>query len=523
MLCNLHLPMETRFLATVTSSKKQQGQSQGSRSWFFAYSSVVASVLLFSIDNTIVTDIQPFIIEAFQDTAKLPWIGVSFSLGAITILPLGKAYGIFNIKWLFLLCVIVFEVGNVVCGAAPNMNTIIVGRVISGVGGSSVYSGALTYVSIMTGKDERPLYLAGGAAMWGIGSVIGPVIGGAFAVSNATWRWAFYINVVVAALLAIPFALCLPNHDPIETMSMGQKMRTQDWIGIITFAAGSACFTMALTFGGVVFPFNSGSIITLWVMTGVLLIAFILVTIYYPGVSSKHRMYPVHFIKRMELNILQGDDAILAAVRILSLICMIVAFAVLNGALMPKLGYYMPWYLFGNATILAGSALMYTITAETPTSQIYGYTALIGVGIGSFLTAGFAVVQALVPVADVNNAVGFMSIGQIFGAITFLAMAGPVFQNVGFQKLSAILPAASVEEVQGLAAGTSSVLFQSLNGATRIQVVEQVTLAMRNGFAVLIAGAALGFISAMFLNRCQFRSVKQCENSISCLPRGTCR
>jgi MFS family permease len=269
------------------------------------------------------------------------------------------------------------------------MNAIIVGRVISGVDVSGVYSGALTYVSVMTGKNERPIYLAGGAAMWGVGSVIGPVIGGTFAVSNAIWRWSFYINVVVASLLAIPFVFCLPNHDPMKNMSLFQKLRTQDWIGIAVFAAGSACFTMAIMFGGVVYPFNSGSEIALWVMTGVLLIVFVLVTIYHPGVTAENKMYPAHFAKRMELNNLQyqlffnseamiiaiyytpllfqltrGDDAMLAAIRILPLICMIVVFALLNGVLMPRLGYYMPWYLFGNATILVGSALMCKFTLE---------------------------------------------------------------------------------------------------------------------------------------------------------------
>lgn len=164
---------------------------------------------------------------------------------------------------------------------------------------------------------------------------------------------------------------------------LSKKLRTQDWISITIFAAGSACFTMAITFGGVVFPFNGGSEIALWVMTGVLLVAFILVTIYHPGVSAENKLYPAHFVKRMELNILQyelflasgsmmitvyytpllfqftrGDGALQAGVRILPLISMIVFFAIFNGALMPKLGYHTPWYVFGNAMILIGSSLM---------------------------------------------------------------------------------------------------------------------------------------------------------------------
>jgi hypothetical protein len=78
-------------------------------------------------------------------------------------------------------------------------------------------------------------------------------------------------------------------------------------------------------------------------------------------------------------------------------------------------------------------------------------------------------------------------------------MAGSLFQNIGFQKFAAILPDATSEQIQGLAAGASSALFQSLTGEIRDRVVEQVTLALRNGFAVLIGGAALGFVSSLFL------------------------
>lgn len=268
------------------------------------------------------------------------------------------------------------------CGAAPNMTALIVGRVIGGVGGSGVYAGGLTYISVTTNKHERPLYLAGIIVVWGVGSVLGPIIGGAFAASSATWRWAFYINLVVAGVLAPAFYFCLPNVNPMD-LPITKKLRTQDWIGITIFCAGSTCFTMAITFGGVVFPYNSGSEIALWVMTGVLLIVFVLVTIFHPGVSAENKLYPAHFVKRMELNILQyqlflasgsmmitvyytpllfqftrGDGPLKAGVRILPLIFMIVFFAIFNGALMPKLGYHMPWYVFGNAMILIGSSLM---------------------------------------------------------------------------------------------------------------------------------------------------------------------
>ena len=157
--------------------------------WAVAMATVLSTTFLFALDNTIVADIQPSIVNQFNDVERLPWFGVGFGLGSTAVLPWGKAYGVYSVKWLFLSTVILFETGSVVCGAAPNVYALIIGRVLAGVGGSGMYSGCLTYISVTTSNMERPMYMAGIAVAWGAGTVIGPIVGGAFAGSSATWRW----------------------------------------------------------------------------------------------------------------------------------------------------------------------------------------------------------------------------------------------------------------------------------------------------------------------------------------------
>jgi MFS family permease len=94
----------------------------------------------------------------------------------MVVLPLSKAYGIFSIRSLYLANILLFEVGSAVCGAAPNMNAMILGRVIAGVGGAGMYAGTLTYVAVCTSMEERAAYMAGSTAVWGIGTVLGPVV-----------------------------------------------------------------------------------------------------------------------------------------------------------------------------------------------------------------------------------------------------------------------------------------------------------------------------------------------------------
>lgn len=102
--------------------------------WILVVMSILSSIFLFSLDNTIVADIQPAIVETFGDVGKLPWLSVGFLLGAAsTNLIWGKLYTQFNSKWTYIGCVLFFEVGSAICGGANNMNTLIVGRTICGV------------------------------------------------------------------------------------------------------------------------------------------------------------------------------------------------------------------------------------------------------------------------------------------------------------------------------------------------------------------------------------------------------
>jgi len=97
---------------------------------------------------------------------------VAFLIGASsTNLIWGKVFGQFNAKWTYILCVFVFEVGSAVCGAAPNMNAMIIGRAICGVGGSGMYVGVMTLLAATTTIHERPMYVGGTGLTWGLGSL----------------------------------------------------------------------------------------------------------------------------------------------------------------------------------------------------------------------------------------------------------------------------------------------------------------------------------------------------------------
>ncbi|KAI5854505.1 hypothetical protein GGS23DRAFT_590658 [Durotheca rogersii] len=191
----------------------------------------------------------------------------------------------------------------------------------------------------------------------------------------------------------------------------------------------------------------------------------------------------------------------MAGVRLLPFLAAIICMSVLNGVLMPKLGPYMPWHVFGTATMVTGSALMLTINLSTPESHIYGLTALIGIGCRSYFTAGITVVQTLVPVSKLSNTVGFMATGQMMGQIVVLSISGALFQNIGSDRLRTLLPDLSSDEILQLTTGANSPVFQGLGLELQPQVIEEVTLAIRNVFAVILATTALGLVGSVFMSR----------------------
>ncbi|OOQ83528.1 putative polyketide synthase [Penicillium brasilianum] len=494
--------------------------------WFLAVLAIFSSVFLFGLDTTAVADISPAMISRFGQADLLPWLSSGYALGAMNILPWGKSFGVFNLKWTYILTVALFEVGSAICGAAPNMTALIIGRVIAGIGGSGMYLGCITYLAMTTSPREGPHYIGLVGFVWGIGTVLGPIVGGAFADSSAGWRWTFYINLLIAALFAPVYFFLLPNIDAQPTATLIQKHKQVDWVSIVFLNGFITCFVMAINFGGAVYAWNSAQEIVLWVMTGVIFVGFLLVQYFHPLVTKEQVLFPGHLLKRplmlnltvqmiLSSGVLQGaiyyiplffefaksDAALEAAVRLLPYVFMLVAGCLINAALMVRFGYYMPWYFGGGALVVISSALMCTVNAHTSNSTVYGYTVLMGIGVGSYCQASYTVSQQLVPMTELTNVIGLMSISQFLGILFFLAIMGTSYQNLVIEKIHSILPNASDTDVRQFIAGTSSSLSASLTSAQSADVVNAIVAAMRSVWILLAVAGGICVILSLFLGR----------------------
>jgi MFS family permease len=495
--------------------------------WGVVVAAILSSTFLFALDNTIVADVQPVIVTHFNSVGKLSWLSVAFLIGAAaTNLVWGKIFGQFNAKWTYILCVVLFEAGSALCGGAPTIDALIIGRALCGVGGSGMYVGVMTLLAATTTMHERPMYVGGTGLTWGLGTVLGPIIGGAFTDSSAGWRWAFYINLCIGAVCAPVYIFMLPNKDPRPGVSLTDRAREMDYLGGLLTIGAFVSGVMAVSFGGITYPWNSGKIIGLFVCSGVLFILLGLQQVFTVFTTKTRRVFPIEFFKSRTILILfcmtaaggtavfipiymipiffqftRNDSALEAGVRLLPLIFLMIFAVITNGAVMSAYGVYMPWYTAGGIFTVIGGALMYTVDTDSSISRVYGYSVIIGLGTGMFAQASFSVAQAIVAPELIPSAVGFITCAQVSGVTIALAIANSVFLNKSQEGIQKILPGVPVSDIQAAIAGAGSQFVDSLSDGVKLEVLKAIVSAMSKTYILVITGGSLVVVLSAFMKR----------------------
>jgi MFS family permease len=197
-----------------------------------------------------------------------------------TQLLFGKLYTHFNIKVVYLSAIALFELGSLICGAAPTSNALIVGRAIAGLGSAGVFNGGVIIISRTVPLVRRPIYVGIVGAMYGLASVAGPLMGGAFT-DHLSWRWCFYINLPIGSITfaGILFFLKTPEKERAP-MALRARILQLDPLGTILFLPAIICLLIALQWGGTRYPWSNGRIIVLLIVFAVLITIFIIVQIY---------------------------------------------------------------------------------------------------------------------------------------------------------------------------------------------------------------------------------------------------
>ncbi|GAB1318029.1 Putative HC-toxin efflux carrier TOXA [Madurella fahalii] len=501
--------------------------------WFLVCAALLIIAFLYGLDTTIAADIQGPVVQDFGRVDLLAWIGAGFPLGSAAVQLLnGDLYGNFNMKWIYIGGIVVFEIGSAICGAAPNMDTLIVGRVLAGAGGSAIYIGELNYFTLLTDPTERGLYISLIGLFWSAGAVIGPVIGGAFAESSATWRWAFYINLIVGAVAAPVYLFYLPalRFAPHKT-PIRERIARIDFLGLFLIGATWVLFTVAFTVAGGPWPWSDGRTIAVLTVFAVLLVCSVAqqslcifttpaarafparvllgsrtqMLLFVATACAQTSLFVTTYFIPIYFQFVHSDSAVRAAVRLLPYIAVTAGLSVLSGHLLSRLRYYMPLYLASGVLLTAGAALLtvYLGDPATPEGTVYAATVVLALGTGLVTTVGYTVASLTVEAGHVGDAVTLQNVSQLGSTVICLVVAGQVFQSEAVRNLNGVFAGMGFgeQEVRDAVAGAQSALFRELTGDMRAAAIGAIVRAIQRAFVLVIVGGGVMILTAAGMKR----------------------
>lgn len=514
----------------IDTEQKVSGRQIHGIRWLAICVALYISCLLYGLDTTIAADVQGSVIERFGHVEQLAWLGAGFPLGSVcVILPLGNLYNAFNIKWVFFATVLLFELGSALCGAAPTMSTLIVGRVVAGMGGSGIYLGSLNYLLAMTAPEERGLYMALIGSCWGVGAILGPVIGGAFATSSATWRWAFYINLVIFAVSAPAYVFYLPSIHPSQGVSVRARLARLDFVGFILGAGIWVTFLLALSMAGGQWKWNDGRAIATFVVFGVTLVTYVIQQGFALFTTKAHRAFPVQLLRERTQILLyietaagittlyvamyfipiyfqftNGDSALKAAVRLLPFVIVAISTNLASGYFLSAIKVYMMIYVIGGVFLTIGGALLTVyLSPHTSIGTIYGLCVVTAIGSGLAMLTGYSIASLTTKPENAGAALSMQNVSQLGGQVIALAVAGQIFHSTAVRNLRSVLSGQnfSEQDIESAVAGVQSKVLEQVHGALREEVILALVNAMQKVFVLIPVAGGVMFLSALCMKR----------------------
>ncbi|KAI1662199.1 MFS general substrate transporter [Daldinia decipiens] len=485
--------------------------------------SLCMGVFLVALDQTIIAPALGAITSEYGSVGDIGWYGSSYLLTSTALQPLyGKVYRIFDIKYSFLGAIALFELGSLVSAMAPSSTAFIIGRAVAGMGSAGLFSGSIVILSYTLPLRRRPLMFGMFGCMWGIASVAGPLLGGAFT-DHLTWRWCFYINLPIGglAMAVIFFFLKIARVNNPDGQPFLARVLELDLIGAVVLMPAIIMLLLALQWGGSRFPWSDRRIIGLFAGAGAMALIFIGIEHYQqdkgllPPRFFKDRnllcamlfaaffgasFFPLIYYLSLYFQAIQGDSAVRAGIKLLPLLISVVVSSIISGALITATGYYNPFILVEIAMVAVGAGLITTLDLHTPFANWFGYQVLDGLGVGIGFQASVIVVQNVVSRELVPQATSCVQFFQSLGGALFIAVAQTVFQNGLINGLARDAPHLDPELFTHSGASQVRQVLSSIGQERMLNAVLGAYMSgLRHTYYISAAAATVAFLAALGL------------------------
>ncbi|WP_413232755.1 MDR family MFS transporter [Mycolicibacterium sp. 050158] len=482
----------------------------------FIFVGVLLGMLLAALDQTIVATALPTVVADLGGAGHQSWVVTSYLLASTIVTAIvGKLGDLFGRKTVFQAAVVFFLAGSVLCGLASSMSMLVASRALQGIGGGALMVTAMAVIGEVIPLRDRGRYQGALGAVFGVTTVIGPLLGGFFT-DHLSWRWAFWVNVPVALVVLLVGAAAIP---PLARTAKP----IIDYAGILFVGLGASGLTLATSWGGGEYPWSSPVIIGLFVASAAALAVFVRVELRAVEPILPIRLFasPVFtvccilgFIVGFAMlgaltfmptfmQFVDGVSATESGLRTLPMVVGLLLTSMSSGATVGRTGRYKVFPVAGTAIMALAFFLLSGMNQTTPTWQQSIYLFVLGTGIGLCMQVLVLVVQNTSSFADLGVATSgvtfFRTIGSSFGAAIF----GSLFANFLADELG---PAMATSGAPAQAAQSPQALHR-LAPEMANPIIDAYANSLGTVFLCAVPVAVVGFVVALFLKEIPLREI----------------
>jgi EmrB/QacA subfamily drug resistance transporter len=506
----------------ATAGADQATSPLSSRRVLVVMSALLLGMLLAALDQTIVATALPTIAGDLHSLSRLSWVVTAYLLASTVSTPLwGKLGDLYGRKMFFQAAIVIFLIGSALAGLSQTITELIIFRAIQGIGGGGLLVGAQTIVGDVVTPRERGRYQGFFGAVFGVASVVGPLIGGFF-VDSLSWRWVFYVNIPLGIIALIVVAVVLPAGRRREQASV-------DYLGTMMIGGAATCLVLLTSLGGVTYPWGSAPIVTFGVLAVLFAVGFVVAER-----RAAEPVLPLHLFRQrvfaaasaigfvvgfamfgaltylpQYLQVVKGVSPTVSGLRLLPLMAGLLATSIGTGQLISSWGRYKIFPVIGTATMTVGLYFLSHLGPSTSTLLASVYMAVLGSGLGATMQVLVIAVQNAIDYADLGAGTSgvtfFRSIGGSFGTSVF----GAIFDHVLPGNIVSALHGRTLPKGVGITSGASPARLAKLPPALHAALISGYSESIRTVFLAAVPVGAVAFFLTWTLKELPLRQTSR--------------